>query len=317
MFRSPPRFSDPSLPPLDEADRRLIDLLMADGRASGRDLAQRSGISEANVSRRLARLIEERSIRIAGFVPPDLLGFGAGFAAYIKLRGDGDALAQSLLARPEVVWVSSSHGAWDMIAYLVTTTLSDSARLIDEAVLGHPSVHSLETRAVVRFEDPWHGITAEQGVAGPRNIDDTDRMIIRQVQHDGRLSFTDIANNTGISATSAADRFRRLVADGIVRIVTIPDPARIGLGISAVGTVRVGRPVRDVIGDLARVEGVGFFTILAGSHQLGFEIGARDEAHLDLVRTNILAVPGIQDLSVSIHRTVYRQSFAWGAANAR
>jgi Lrp/AsnC family transcriptional regulator for asnA, asnC and gidA len=317
MFRSPPRFSDPSLPPLDEADRRLVDLLIADGRASGRDLAQRSGISEANVSRRLARLIEERSIQIAAFVPPELLGFGAGFVAYVKLRGDGEALAQSLLARPEVVWVSSSYGAWDMIVYMVTKSLSEAGRLVDESILGHPAVHSLETRTVIRFEDPWHGITAEQADGAARQIDDTDLMIIRQVQHDGRQSFTEIANNTGISATSAADRFRRLVADGIVRIVTMPDPARIGLGISAVGTARVSRPVRAVITDLARVEGIGFFTILAGSHQVGFEIGARDEAHLDAVRTAILEIPGVQDVSFSIHRKVYRQSFAWGAANAR
>jgi len=317
MFRSPPRFCDPALPPLDEADRRLIDLLMADGRASGRDLAHRSGISEANVSRRLARLIEERSIRIAAFVPPELLGFHAGIVACIRLRGDGEALAKALLARPEIVWVSHSYGAWDMLAYVVTKNLNEGSRLIDEVVLCHPAVHFIEARSVVRFEDDWHGITAEQTTDAARAIDDTDRMIIRQVQHDGRLSFTDIANNTGISATSAADRFRRLVADGIVRIVTVPDPSRVGLGLSAVGTVRVGRPTREVIADLARIEGVGFFTILAGSHQVGFEVGARDEAHLDVIRAAVLAVAGVQDMSLSIHRKVYRQSFAWGAANAR
>ena len=74
MLHSPPRFSDPSLPPLDEADRKIIDILMLDGRASGRELAQQTGISEANVSRRLARLIEEKSVRVLGFVPPEFLG---------------------------------------------------------------------------------------------------------------------------------------------------------------------------------------------------------------------------------------------------
>ena len=93
MFRSPPRFSDPTLPPLDEADRRLIELLMADGRASGRDLAQRSGISEANVSRRLARLLQERSVRIVAFVPPECLGLPMQFITMIRTRGDVDAVA--------------------------------------------------------------------------------------------------------------------------------------------------------------------------------------------------------------------------------
>ena len=74
MLRSPPRYTNPALPPLDESDRKIIDCLMRDGRASGRELAQSTGISEANVSRRLARLLEERSVRILGFVPPECLG---------------------------------------------------------------------------------------------------------------------------------------------------------------------------------------------------------------------------------------------------
>jgi hypothetical protein len=77
----------------------------------------------------------------------------------------------------------------------------------------------------------------------------------------------------------------------------------------------VGRAVREVIADLARIEGIGFFTILTGSHQVGFEVGARDEAHLDAIRDSVLGVQGVQDLTFSIHRKVYRQSFAWGAAN--
>ena len=63
IMSTPPKEFSPDLPPLDEADRKLIELLCEDGRMSGRDIAQRSGLSEANVSRRLARLVDEGSVR--------------------------------------------------------------------------------------------------------------------------------------------------------------------------------------------------------------------------------------------------------------
>ena len=74
IMKQPPEAFPQNLPPLDEADRKIIDLLREDGRMSGRDMAQRSGLSEANVSRRMARLVEEGSVRILGMVPAALLG---------------------------------------------------------------------------------------------------------------------------------------------------------------------------------------------------------------------------------------------------
>jgi len=183
---------------------------------------------------------------------------------------------------------------------------------VDEAVLSHPAVHHIESRAVVRFEDPWHGITAEQTADAARAIDDTDRMIIRQVQHDGRLSFTDIANNTGISATSAADRFRKLSADRILRVLTLPDPTRIGLNLSGLMTLQVARPAREVVASLSAFPEVGFLSIMTGSHPVAFEFNVRDGAHFDDLRARILRTEGVLTDQTTVHRKLHRQSFVWG-----
>ena len=146
----------------------------------------------------------------------------------------------------------------------------------------------------------------------PREIDRTDRMILRQVQEDGRISFTDIAQKTGISATSAADRFRKLASDGIVRVVTLPDPPRVGMHLSGLIGVEPASSVRDAITALAALPELSFFTVMSGQFPIRFEFNTRDGAHFDDLRERILALPQVNDVTISVQRRLYRQSFVWG-----
>ncbi len=312
MLRSPPRYSDPSLPPLDEADVKLVQMLLSDGRASGRDLAQRTGLSEANVSRRLARLIEERSVRIIGFVPPEYLGLSVQFATYIRVRGDVDSVAADMCRHPAFSFISAGFGAWDLILFGVAPNSPSVTSILDEAVLSHPNVHLAETRTVLEFADPTRKVDPHHALHAPRDIDATDRQIIRQVQADGRMSFTDIATNAGISATSAADRFRKLSADGILRVLTLPDPTRIGLNLSGIMSLQVSRPAREVIAKLSACPEVGFLSVMTGSHPVAFEFNVRDGAHFDDLRARILRTEGVLTDQTTVHRKLHRQSFVWG-----
>jgi DNA-binding Lrp family transcriptional regulator len=316
MLQSPPRYCSPDLPPLDDADLRLIHALSTDGRASGRDLAQASGISEANVSRRLARLIEERSIRILGFVPPEYLGFHAQFAAYLRVNGNPDEVGESIAKDPAFSFVSGGFGQWDIVAYGVGTDFSHVSETLDRAIHSHPGIHSSDTRMVLEYLWPAATMRATGSMAPPRAIDETDRQIIHQVQVDGRMSFTEIANRTGISATSAADRYRRLVADGILRVLVLPDPPRVGLNVSGIFHVRVDRPAREVGRLLSLFPEIGFVSVMSGTHPLAAEFQVRDGAHFDELRARILATAGVDDVRFALHRRLYRQSFAWGVAGS-
>ncbi|MFO0961630.1 MAG: AsnC family transcriptional regulator [Phycisphaerales bacterium] len=312
MLRSPPRYTDPSLPPLDEADRKIVSLLMQDGRASGRDLAQHTGISEANVSRRLARLIDERTIRILGYVPPEYLGMHVQAATALRIKGDVDKVANELLRHEEFCTVASTFGTWDLITYTVARNSSELLTLLDRTVLSHPAVAAAETRTVLEFIDPRQRAVETVTQPPPRPIDRTDRMIIREVQGDGRMSFTDIAQRTGVSASSAADRFRRLVTDRIVRIVAAPDPSRIGLHLSGYLALSLERPAREVVKELSSMTELGVFAVMSGPHPIGCEFAVRDGIHFDQLRSRVLGVAGVRGIEVSIIRKYYRSSMVWG-----
>ena len=308
MLRSPPRYSSPNLPPLDDADRRIIDCLIKDGRASGRDLSQHTGLSEANVSRRLARLLEERSVRVLGFVPPAHLGLHVQFVTYLRINGCVETATTELLKHPEFAYVQSVFGRWDLVIFGVVESTGAMVDLLDRTVVQHPNVHEAETCVTLEF----HGGSPIHAPAGPgRELDPIDRLIIREVQADGRISFTDIAANVGISPTSAADRFRKLSADGIIRIAALPDPARVGMHLSGLLQLAVDRSARKVAEELRRIPELSFVSIKSGNLPVECEFQVRDGQHYDTLREQVLALPGVHDLHAMVHRKLYRQSFQW------
>ncbi|NBP51655.1 MAG: Lrp/AsnC family transcriptional regulator [Actinobacteria bacterium] len=314
MLRSPPRYSDPNLPPLDEADRKLVSALIADGRASGRDLAQQTGISEANVSRRLARLVEERSIRIAGFVPPEILGLEVQFATFMRVKGSVDAAAQALAPHPEFAWLSGLFGTWDLVGYGVVQDTLALNEFIDRAIRSNPMFRFAQTEVVLAFEGSGRQPESKRVV---REVDQSDRLIIREVQRDGRVSFSDIAARTGISATSAADRFRRLVSDGTLRIMCIPDPVRVDLALSGSLGCVLSRPIAEVMPAMRAFPELAFLSTSTGPCPIRCEFHVPGEHAMDDMRNRLLAIPGVDDVELSIYRKLYKQTFEWNAPPAQ
>lgn len=64
-------------------------------------------------------------------------------------------------------------------------------------------------------------------------IDRIDRDILSALRTDGRITWQDLGRHVGLSANAAADRVRRLQADGIITGWTaVVDPAAMGRTIS-------------------------------------------------------------------------------------
>lgn len=309
MLQTPPRYTEIGLPPLDDADRKLVAALIKDGRASGRDLAQATGISEANVSRRLSRLFEERSIRVVGFVPPEYLGYHTQFALFLHSRSDPESLAKRLAGNTSFRMVMTVFGFCDVIAYGIAEHGPALAKLMDEAVYGHRDIAEADMRIVLGFVEPALQPGAPGLVGTPRPLDDTDRAILLEVQRDGRVSFTDLAAATGISPTSAADRFRRLLSDGIVRILGMPDPYRVGLTLTGYMHLKVDRPTAQVHKALSAMPEMSFVAAMSGEWPIAAEFMVKDASHMDDLQRRIMAQEGVREIRVALHRHVHRMSF--------
>ena len=320
IMKQPPEEFAHNLPPLDEADRKIIELLCEDGRMSGRDMAQRSGLSEANVSRRMARLVEEGSVRIVGMVPAALLGLHMRAVLLLHCKGDPTSTAQRLSKLHHVHWCGSTFGTFDIVMYAVLRDERHLIDFVDEIFGSDGNIEDLVICPVLEYftppTNPSADLTSRKLTAhDPRRtvlLDDVDQSLLRTLQRNGRASFAELAEGSGISATSAADRFRRLLADGIVTILTLPSPARTGNLVRATACIRVKGPFRQVLEQAASIPGSLWPCATAGPFGVVMDFACRDEQAMNDMRAKLMSIPGVIGVSLSLHRKVLRDDLEWG-----
>ncbi|GAA5116522.1 Lrp/AsnC family transcriptional regulator [Pseudonocardia adelaidensis] len=119
---------------VDETDRRLLDLLRADGRRTYSEMAVEVGLSVAAVKRRVDRLREIGVI--TGFtVQVDHAKLGQGVEAFIELRFLGTTrvseIVRSVSTIPEVDAVFTLAGDPDALVQLRVRDLAHLQQVID------------------------------------------------------------------------------------------------------------------------------------------------------------------------------------------
>lgn len=135
-----------AIPPLDDIDRSILDLLARNARTSNRAIAAELGISEGTVRVRLQRLEAGGIMRITVVTNPKSLP--RSLYAYIGLEVHGRqirAVAASLCAMPEVRFVGLMLGRCDILAIVQVGTPLELAMLLSERIARLPGVRSWES----------------------------------------------------------------------------------------------------------------------------------------------------------------------------
>lgn len=138
-------------PELDAHDRRLLQELLADGRASHRDLAERTGFSLATVNRRIRQMEADKTIRgYTALVDPETVGWT--LTAVIGLRIDKGfvrTVHEKISSDPRIFGVYDVTGEWDG---LVLVRLRDRDDLDDlvKTTLSLPHINRTNTMVVLK-----------------------------------------------------------------------------------------------------------------------------------------------------------------------
>ncbi len=110
--------------------------------------------------------------------------------------------------------------------------------------------------------------------------DALDRRIVHAVQVDGRAPFSRLAAVLGVSEQTVARRWRRLRADGVVRLLGLTAPD--GVQPHWFVRVRVQPAAATAVGDaLARRPDVSWVTITSGGAEITFATRPPTERHRD------------------------------------
>ncbi|MDN5915994.1 MAG: Lrp/AsnC family transcriptional regulator [Pseudonocardia sp.] len=138
---------------LDAIDRRIISELEADGRLSGRAVAERVSISRANAYARIERLVADGVI--TGFTARvDPVKVGLTTSAYVTMtvrQRSWRDLQDQLREIPEVRHMALMGGEFDVMLLIRAADNDALRRVVLERLQAIPGV--LATRTFLIFED--------------------------------------------------------------------------------------------------------------------------------------------------------------------
>lgn len=147
----------------------------------------------------------------------------------------------------------------------------------------------------------------------PDDLDEIDRALITALQQDGRLGYSELGSLVGLTAGGARKRVIRLEEHGIVQIVGVTDPLRLGYrSMAMVGIVADG-DLEAVAATLDEIENVIYVVLTAGRYDLLVEVIASDqEALFTLVNEGLRRVPGVVRAESFTYYGIRTHRFGWG-----
>lgn len=144
-----------------------------------------------------------------------------------------------------------------------------------------------------------------------------DEQIIALIEQNGRSSYREIAKQLGISERHAAFRLRRLIADDVIRMITVVDAFAVGLDVVLTVGVQVSdRPAADVAADIARLPNAIAVALMTGPHDIEVMLAFENHAALaQFMKRDIAGIAGARTLNPSLLLDVPKYETGAGPVN--
>ncbi|WP_299922733.1 Lrp/AsnC family transcriptional regulator [uncultured Nocardioides sp.] len=113
---------------LDATAKRIIELLQEDGRISYAAIAKAVGLSEAAARARVQKLLDSEVMQVVAVTDPTQVGFTRQAMIGVRTEGDPMKVGDRLAAVPEVDYVVTTAGSFDL---LVEVVCEDDPHLLD------------------------------------------------------------------------------------------------------------------------------------------------------------------------------------------
>ncbi len=142
-------------------------------------------------------------------------------------------------------------------------------------------------------------------------LDDIDRQIIGELQKDGRMAFSQIAERLNVSPGMIRQRYNRLVEQGVLRVVAITNPLRMGFKTMAMIGIRAdGSKLLEVAGKVANLDEVIYMIIASGRFDIFAEVVCRDHEHLlRFITEKLSTIDGVRESESFMHLKIVKEIY--------
>lgn len=146
-----------------------------------------------------------------------------------------------------------------------------------------------------------------------KKIDHVDKQILQILQEDGRIPYTEIAHQLGLSEGTIRSRISRLLQDGVFEFVIHPDPEKLGLHVQAIIGLNTKLGLqKNVAEELAKFSEVRFVGAFSGRHDLIIQAFFHTNEELNtFVNERLSQIEGIMAADVSLELKQYKDSFSF------
>lgn len=145
------------------------------------------------------------------------------------------------------------------------------------------------------------------------NLDDIAKRIIELLQGDGRLSYSAIAKNVGLSEAAVRHRVQKLIEGGVIQVVGVTDPMQMGFARQAMIGIKITGDVQEVAVKLGAMDELDYIVITTGRFDILAEVVATsDDELLDIISKRVSTIDGVVTTETFVYMRLVKQTYAWG-----
>lgn len=145
------------------------------------------------------------------------------------------------------------------------------------------------------------------------HLDEVSKLIIEQLQKDGRKSYAEIGKVVGLSEAAVRQRVQKLTEAGVLQIVAVTDPLKLGFSRQAMIGIRCVGDSAQVADAIAKIPSVDYVVLTAGSFDVMAEVVCEDDDQLiELLNGKIRSLPGVVSSETFVYLRLHKQFYNWG-----
>ena len=141
------------------------------------------------------------------------------------------------------------------------------------------------------------------------NLDELDFAILTQLQQDGRRSYTDMAEQLGVSVSTIRTRATKLIDDKTIQIVGRVNTQRVGFRayVHIKISVRPAKLIESVAQQLQEFPEVSFLAVTSGDFDLQVDLMCRDNDHLlNIINERIPNIEGVYQTKTDMYLKILK-----------
>lgn len=145
--------------------------------------------------------------------------------------------------------------------------------------------------------------------ADGNSLSDLDFSILKLLQEDGRISFTEIAKKLNVSISNVRTRVTRLIEDKTIQIIGRVNTEKIGFHsyVQIKICIRPAKVIQQVVDQLLKLKEASFIAITSGEFDIEVDLMCRDNDHLlHVLNEEIAKIEGIDYTRTNMYLKVLK-----------